>query len=120
MPERLRDMVLDAHVAVNDHREGRGLHAAHGQAAMISEGVGAGGVHTHQPVGLGARVGRVAQPLVVGFRPHRIPCGTDRVLVQRRDPQTVRRLSDAGMQHDSHALTSSSTSSRDARATRSR
>ena len=100
MPERLRDMVLDAHVAVNDHRQGRGLHAAHGQAAAVGDRVGPGGVHADQPVGLGARVGRVAQPLVVGFRPHAVPRVAYGVLVQRGDPQTQGWFVDAGVLHD--------------------
>ena len=99
-PEGLRHVAGDLHVTVHDHRQGRGLHAAYGQAAVVGDRVGAGGVHADQPVGLGPRVGGVAQPLVVGLRPHAVPRVADGLLVQRGDPQTQGWFVDAGVLHD--------------------
>ena len=86
-PEGFRHVAGDLHVTVHDHRQGRGLHAAYGQAAVVGDRVGPGGVHADQPVGLGARVGRVAQAPIVALRPHRPPRVAYGVLVQRGDPQ---------------------------------
>ena len=57
--------VLDFLAPLHQDGQGRGLHPAHGQERIVAQGEGPGGVHAHQPVGLGAALGGAVQPVVL-------------------------------------------------------
>jgi len=94
----------DAAVAVDHQAQGRGLHPAHRQHALVTglaaeQGKQAAHVHADQPVGAGTAEGRVVQAEGLGAGFERGQGLADGGVVQRRQPQALDRPAIAAMFH---------------------
>ena len=91
-----RDEIADAAVAIHHQAQGRGLHPAYGQHALIArlapeQGKQAAHVHADQPVGPRTPQGCVVQVESVGAGLERGQCLANRGVVQCRQPQALDR-----------------------------
>ena len=88
--------VADRQLALDEDRQGRGLHAADRDVLIEDEAVGAREVHADQPVGAAAAAGGVGEAVVVGAAAQLGEAVGDRLAGERRDPQAADRLGAAG------------------------
>ena len=85
----LGDEAANREFAFDDHGEGGGLHAAHGEVFVVGQRVGAREVHAHQPVGAAASMGGVGEPVVIGGRTERVEAFADGVRGEGGDPKAA-------------------------------
>src|SRR5581483_5996142 len=99
-PVRLRREGLDLALALDDHRERRGLHPAEGDDAAdpgtAAQRRGPRGVHADEPVGLAARARRPLEVRELPPRAEPLEAVPDRLLRHRADPEPLDRLVDPG------------------------
>ena len=82
---------LDGAVALHHHGQGGGAHAPHALRRAHGGRVEAARVHAHEPVGLGARHGRLVQACVLGVGPHAPEGLLEGGVFQRGAPQALHR-----------------------------
>ncbi len=87
-----RHEAANGELPLDEHSQRGSLHAPHGKVFAIGEGVGAGKVHAHQPVGAAAAAGRIGEGIVVGARLQVVETAADGVRGERRDPEPAHRL----------------------------
>ncbi|MNF81311.1 hypothetical protein D3C84_635770 [compost metagenome] len=103
-PERYRHEVGDAAVAVHHQAQGRCLHPAHRQHALVAglaaeQGEQPAHVHADQPVGARAAERGVVEAEGLRARLERLERLADRRIVQRRQPQPLDRPAIAAVLH---------------------
>ena len=91
-PVVLGNELGDLAVALYQQRQGRRLHAAHGQKRPVAQREGARGVHAHQPVGQTAAAGAFVKRVVVGGGAQFLKALADGRVGHRGDPQPPNRL----------------------------
>ena len=92
--------LLDFLPALDQQRQGRRLHASDGKERVVAQCKGAGGVHAHQPVRLGAALGGSEKTVVLVARLNLPETLGNGLVGHGGDPQAVEGLAAASLRVD--------------------